>query len=75
MHIIIMAWLFVIATMAATLPRAAAGIALFVVAGVLPVAAWWVLALRRARARRARLAPDQASQASVASRRESRSRR
>lgn len=51
MHLVIAAWLFVIFTMSLTMRSAIAGIALFVAAGVVPVALYLMLAIRRARAR------------------------
>lgn len=50
MHIVILAWLFVTFTMALTLDSAAAGIALFVVVGLGPVALYCAIALRRRQA-------------------------
>lgn len=51
-HLVIIAWLFVISTMALTMRSALAGIALFVGLGVAPVALYMALAIRRARRRR-----------------------
>ena len=53
MHLVIMAWLFVIFTMALTMRSALAGIAMFVGLGLAPVALYMASALRRARRRRA----------------------
>jgi hypothetical protein len=53
MHIVIIAWLYVIVTMSLTLSWPS-GIALFLLAGVAPVVLYIALALRRLRARRAR---------------------
>ena len=47
MHLIIMAWLFVIGTMALTSQSALGGIAFFAVAGVAPVAFYAWIKLRR----------------------------
>ena len=52
MHIVIMAWLFVIGTMALTWTSVGGGIAFFAVAGVAPVALYAWLKLRRLRNRR-----------------------
>jgi hypothetical protein len=54
MHLVIIAWLFVIFTMALTMRSALAGIALFAALGVAPVALYMSLAIRRARRRRER---------------------
>ena len=54
MHIVIIAWLFVIFTMALTLKSALGGLALFVVLGLGPVLLYFAIAMRRSRARRAR---------------------
>jgi hypothetical protein len=54
MHILVIAWLYVIGTMALTASSALAGIALFAVAGLLPVLAclaWLVRSQSRARRR------------------------
>ncbi|HVF62745.1 MAG TPA: hypothetical protein VNE58_01975 [Casimicrobiaceae bacterium] len=64
MHIVVLAWLFVIFTMALTLRSTVAGIALFVGLGLAPVALWGALQLRRLRRRReheARIAAQKAS--------------
>jgi hypothetical protein len=53
MHLVIMAWLFVIGTMALTGPTVAGGIAFFAVAGVAPVALYAWARTRHLRARRA----------------------
>ena len=52
MHLVVMAWLFVIGTMALTMSSALAGIAFFAGAGLAPVALVAWLGLRRAGARR-----------------------
>ena len=51
MHIVILAWLYIIGTMSLTFGSVAGGVAFFVVAGVAPVALYAWLALRRHRAR------------------------
>ncbi len=63
MHIVIAAWLYVIAMVALTSKSAAAGVATFAVVGCAPVALYLVLAIRRMRARRA--ARDEAVAASA----------
>ena len=52
MHIVIMAWLFVIGTMALTSTSVVGGVAFFAVAGVAPVAFYAWIKLRRLDARR-----------------------
>ena len=52
MHIVIMAWLFVIGTMALTMSSVLAGLAFFAGAGVAPVALYGWLKLRRTGASR-----------------------
>ena len=52
MHLVIMAWLFVIFTMALTMRSALAGIAMFVGLGLVPIALYMAIAMRRARRRR-----------------------
>jgi len=52
MHIVIMAWLFVIGTMALTWTSVGGGIAFFAVAGVAPVAFYAWIKLRRLEATR-----------------------
>ena len=52
MHIVVMAWLFVIGTMALTWPSVLGGVAFFAAAGVAPVALYAWLKLRRLRGRR-----------------------
>ena len=52
MHLVIIAWLFVIFTMALTMHSAIAGIALFVALGIAPVAAYAAIAVRRFKRRR-----------------------
>ncbi len=54
MHLVIIAWLFVIFTMALTLKSALAGVVLFVTVGLGPVLLYFVIARRRSRARRER---------------------
>ena len=54
MHIVILAWLFVIFTMALTFRSGLAGAAFFVAAGVAPVLLYGWLAVRRRRAARER---------------------
>ena len=61
MHLVIIAWLFVISTMALTMRSALVGIALFVVAGLGPVALYMTLAMRRARRRREQQRSEHAS--------------
>ena len=51
MHLVIMAWLFVIGTMALTMSSVVAGLAFFAGAGVAPVALYAWLKLRRPGAR------------------------
>jgi hypothetical protein len=53
-HIVILAWLYVIFAVALTMPSLVAGIALFVVAGLAPALAWMGLRIRALRAQRAR---------------------
>jgi hypothetical protein len=53
MHIVIMAWLFIVFAMALTM-RVGQGVAFFFAAGVLPVALYAWLAIRRRRAARER---------------------
>jgi hypothetical protein len=48
MHLVIMAWLFVIGTMALTMSGVLAGLAFFAVAGLAPLALYAWLKLRRA---------------------------
>ena len=55
MHLVIMAWLFVIGTMALTMSSVVAGLAFFAGAGVAPVALYAWLKLRRAGAARTML--------------------
>jgi len=50
MHIVALAWLFVLLTMALTLESAAAAVTLFVAAGVLPIVLGVMLLGRRRRA-------------------------
>lgn len=53
MHIVVIAWLFTIGAMALALSSALAGIAWFVVAGLLPVLLLgWLVARRRISARK-----------------------
>lgn len=52
MHLVIMAWLFVIGTMALTWPSVLGGLAFFVAIGVAPVAFYAWVKLRRLRAGR-----------------------
>lgn len=52
MHIVVMAWLFVIGTMALTSRSAIGGVAFFAAAGVAPVALYAWIKLRRLRAAR-----------------------
>lgn len=54
MHIVIIAWLYIMLTMALALTSALAGTAFFLAAGVLPVALYAWLAVRRRRAARER---------------------
>jgi hypothetical protein len=56
MHIIVIAWLFVTFTMALTMRSALAGIVLFCLLGLAPVALLVAVSLHRLRARRARAA-------------------
>ena len=58
MHLVIIAWLFVIFTMALTLRSVLAGIALFVAAGIAPVALYLAIVIRRARSRREQQPPS-----------------
>ena len=58
MHLVIIAWLFVIFTMALTLRSVAAGIALFLALGVAPVALYMAIVIRRGRSRREQLPPS-----------------
>ncbi|CAG1001127.1 hypothetical protein BURK1_02866 [Burkholderiales bacterium] len=53
MHIVIMAWLFVVGTMALTFGSAVGGIAFFAVAGAAPAAFYAWIKLRRLQAMRA----------------------
>ena len=48
MHLVVMAWLFVIGTMAMTFASALAGVAFFAAAGLAPVAFYAWVKLRRA---------------------------
>jgi len=50
-HIVVIAWLYVIGTMALTSATLAGGMAFFVGAGLAPVLLWLAWAARRARAR------------------------
>jgi len=54
MHLVIIAWLFVIFTMALTMHSALAGVALFATLGLGPVVLYVAIAMRRLRARRER---------------------
>lgn len=54
MHLVILAWLFVISTMALTMKSALAGIAFFVALGLGPVLLYFAIVMRRFRARRER---------------------
>ncbi|HEY1329160.1 MAG TPA: hypothetical protein VGI14_19645 [Casimicrobiaceae bacterium] len=54
MHIVIIAWLYITATMALAFSNALAGIAFFVGVGLLPVMLYLWLAMRRRRAARER---------------------
>lgn len=54
MHLVILAWLFVIFTLALTMRSLVAGVTLFVVVGLGPVLVYLAIALRRVRARRER---------------------
>jgi hypothetical protein len=55
MHLVVMAWLFVIGTMAMTSSSALDGIAFFAAAGVAPVALYaWILVRRLRRERSVR---------------------
>jgi len=51
-HIVVIAWLYVIGTMALTSSTLVGGLAFFAGAGVAPVLLWLMWAARRARARR-----------------------
>ena len=66
MHIVVMAWLFVIGTMALTWTSVLGGVAFFAAVGVAPVALYLWIAVRRFRAlgrpRGAPLARQSASQ-------------
>jgi len=55
MHIVIIAWLYITLAMALAFHGVLAGIAFFVVAGMLPVALYAWLASRRRRAARERI--------------------
>jgi hypothetical protein len=57
MHLVIIAWLFVVFTMALTMKSAAAGVALFVFLGLGPVLLYFAILSRRTRSRRDRTAP------------------
>lgn len=57
MHLVIIAWLFVIFTMALTMQSALAGVALFAVLGLGPVLLYFAIKGRRLRARRERERP------------------
>lgn len=57
MHLVIIAWLFVVFTMALTMKSAAAGVALFVFLGLCPVLLYFAILSRRTRSRRDRTAP------------------
>lgn len=59
-HLVIMAWLFVIFTMALTMRSWLAGVALFAALGVAPVAMYMAIAVRRARRLRADKPPASA---------------
>ena len=59
-HLVILAWLFVIFTMALTMRSALAGIAMFVGLGLAPVALYMAIAIRRARRRREQHPPADA---------------
>lgn len=52
MHLVIIAWLFVIFTMALTMRSPLAGIALFATLGLAPVLLYVAIVTRRSRARR-----------------------
>ena len=52
MHIVVIAWLYITATMALAFSNAWAGAAFFVSAGLLPVTLYTWLAIRRRRAAR-----------------------
>ncbi len=52
MHIVLIAWLYVIGTMALTSSSWAGGVVLFAGAGLAPALLWLWFAARRARARR-----------------------
>lgn len=52
MHIVALAWLYVILMMALTMRSVLAGVVLFVVAGFAPVLAYATVAARRLRSRR-----------------------
>jgi hypothetical protein len=52
MHLVVMAWLFVIGTMALTFAHALAGVAFFLAAGVAPVALYAWVRVRAARSMR-----------------------
>jgi len=52
MHIVVIAWLYITATMALAFTHAWAGAAFFVSAGLLPVMLYTWLAIRRRRAAR-----------------------
>jgi sulfite exporter TauE/SafE len=54
MHLVIIAWLFVIVTMALTMKSALAGAVLFVALGLGPVLLYFAIAMRRSRSRRER---------------------
>jgi hypothetical protein len=54
MHLVIIAWLFVIFSMALTLQSALAGVALFATLGLGPVLLYVMIAMRRSRTRRER---------------------
>lgn len=56
MHLVVLAWLYVVFAMSLTMDSLAAGVAMFAVLGVAPVGLWVLLRVRRLRAQRERAA-------------------
>jgi hypothetical protein len=73
-HIVVLAWLYVMFAVALTLRSTLAGIVLFAVAGLAPVLLWFALRIRQLRAQRERAPrelphPDQGLSAAARARR------
>lgn len=56
MHLVVLAWLYVLFAMSLTMDSLAAGVAMFAVLGLAPVGLWVLLRIRRLRAQRERAA-------------------